>query len=126
MTVLNARLPAATAVTATYSQANNVTEQTVFTFSLTSYLIGAGAVRIESIWLDMVNKQQASTIRVKHITDGATLRTFQTIQWSPGDDLNIEIDSFTAFSQIRVTVQSAIAEGAARDIPYGYVYRGLT
>jgi len=97
----------------TYSHSNGVTEQTVFTLSPTDETIVWG------IWLDMVNLTQAATIRVKYAIDGTTLRTFQNANWNAADDDGVLIGGIYAIDDdLRVTLESGVAEGASRDIPY--------
>lgn len=102
---------------ATYSHPSGTTEQTVFTFTPT------GISKVTGIWLDLVNLTQNSTIRVRYTIDGTNFRTFQTIVWTTGMDdgvlINGNLPVNTSYS-LRVTIQSAVAEGASRDIVYEF------
>ena len=111
-------------VAAVYAHPDSVAELTVF-----QYNPSPPADKFLGIWLDMVNHIQDTTIRVKWIPDGATLRTFHTKVWTPSDDPVVYIPEFTigmatGSLAVTVTVQSAVLEGAARNLPYRYIVRG--
>lgn len=100
--------------TGTFSHPNGVVEQTVFTITLTK------PTEVKSLFLDLVNLTQNATIRIKHEIDGATYRTIETFSWTTVMDDGVYFRSITCNDNIQVTIQSAIAEGAARDIPFEY------
>ena len=101
---------------ATYSHPNDVTEDTVFTSAF-----GGLRTKVLAVWLDMVNHTQVQTIRFKHTIDGVNYRTFATVTWNPTDDPGVLLVPVAVNSDIRVTVQSAVLEGVARNLPYYYI-----
>lgn len=105
---------------ATHSHSNNTDEQTIFTVSneIGNKFMGA--------FLDMSELTQNVTVRVKYAIDGSNLRTFQSFNWTTGQDDGVFIEGEIPFNDtFRVTIQSASAEGAARDVNYQYCTEGL-
>lgn len=105
------------ATSGTYNHPNGVAEQTAFTIT------PAGPRKVATVYLDMVNLTQNCTIRIKVRVDGVTYRTIETFNWTTGMDdgvffREVAIDNA---SNLQVTIQSVVAEGAARNIPYRYL-----
>jgi len=112
--------------------------QTVDTFSfdetsaleqtLVSINITARAV-IGGIWLDMTNVTQATAIAVYHQIDGANYRLVGDINntlefpytWTAGDNPGVLIHGFTAYRDVRITLQCAGGGGANVDVLYAVV-----
>jgi hypothetical protein len=93
-------------------------EQAAFTIA------PARPLRLNTIWLDLVNLTQNTTIRIYHQIDGANYRVFETFNWTVGMDdgvyfRNIAIDNAR---NLQLTFQEAADEGADRNIPYYYAY----
>lgn len=103
---------------ATYNHPNGVAEQTAFTIAL------ARPVRLKSMFFDMSNLTQNTTIRIKYQIDGANYRTIETFNWTAGMDDGVFFREITVNHNVQVSFQSAVAEGAARDIPYQYFLEG--
>jgi hypothetical protein len=99
----------------TYSLPDGVAEQTALTIALVA------AAKINTILLDFSNLTQNCTIRCKTLVDGINSRTFETMNWTTGMDPVVYLTEVTTSANVEVTIQSRVAEGAARDIYYGYV-----
>jgi len=102
----------------TFSKVDDVLEQTIFTFAA-----GGLRTKILGIWLDLVNLTQNATIRIKFQVDGTNYRTFDNLVWITTDDDGVFISPFAANDDVQVSIQSAVLEGAARDIPYLILYQ---
>lgn len=112
------RIQAADEFGATFAHPDSVAEETIFTFD------PAGSrTEIVGIWLDLFNLTQGATIRTKHMIDGVNFRTFDVLVWAPAMEDGVYITGFNVRDQIQVTIQSAVLEGVARNIPYYYLYR---
>jgi len=98
----------------TFSHPSGVAEQTAFTIT------SVRPTKVNSIYLDMVNLTQNATIRIKYQIDGTNYRTIETFNWTVGMDDGVYFREITVNDNVQVTVQSAVAEGVARDIPYQY------
>ena len=60
---------------------------------------------IGSIWLDMVNVTQNADIAIYHKIDGTNYRQFQENNWTTVDDDGVLLDGFTAYRDVKVTLQ---------------------
>lgn len=101
---------------------SNTNEQTVFTFTPVANNL------INGIWLDLTNLTQNCTLRVYYMVDGTNYRVFQTTNWNTSMDDGVLIDGdipVAASKSLKVTLQSSVAEGATRSIPYEYWTQGL-
>lgn len=75
------------------------------------------------IVLDLVNLTQDVTIRVYEKIDGTNYRSVDPEKnWVTADEDGVRID-FVAQADVKITMQSAIDEAAARDVPWSYVRR---
>lgn len=106
--------------TGVYSHANGTSEDTAVTLTPATgqYYVNWG------LWLDLYTLTQNTTVRAKHKIDGTTYRTFSTLLWvalTSDDGVLIE-GEFATEQPITVTMQSAIAEGRTRNIPYVWFY----
>ena len=99
----------------THTHADLTTEQTVLTISISS-----GIKVIRSLRLDLYNLTQTTTIRVKEKIDGTNHRTIDSLVWDTTMDKGVPIIDFYASKDIQVTLQSSVAEGASRSVPYRY------
>lgn len=90
-------------------------EQTMVTLTITARAIIGG------IWLDMTNVTQSTTIRVEHQIDGATYTTFETDSWTTANDDGVLITGFTAYRDVRITLQCGGGGVGNVDIPYAIV-----
>lgn len=90
-------------------------EQTVFTLT-----IAARAV-IGGIWLDMSNVTQNTDVAVYHQIDGTNYRQFQENSWLTTDDDGVLINGFTAYRNVRVTLECGGGGGGSVDVPYAVV-----
>ena len=100
-----------------YSHPSGVAEQIVLTQAI------AWPMEFKSLYLDLVNLTQNATVRVKYQIDGANYRTIETFNWTVGMDDGLYFREIAVNHNVQVTLQSAIAEGAARDVPYEYFLR---
>ena len=96
----------------TYSHSNGVAEQDAIVLTITE------KTRINNFYLDLVNLTQSATLRVKVKVDGTNYQTLDTLNWTTSNDDGVLIHGLTSDVDVKVTIQSAIAEGASRDIPY--------
>jgi len=82
----------------------------------------AAPVRIGSIWLDMTNVTQNTTISLYHKVDGTNYRKFQENTWTFGvDDPGVLVDQFTAYSDVKITLQCGGGGAGDVDVPYAVV-----
>lgn len=77
----------------------------------------AARAEVGSIWLDMVNVTQDTTIRVYHQIDGTNYRLFQENIWVTTDDDGILIDGFVAYRDVQITMQCAGGGGGNVNVP---------
>ena len=96
----------------TYVHAAGVTEDTAITLS------SSDLRRVNSVYFDLVNLTQNITIRVKAEVDDSTARTIDTLNWVTADEDGVLIGGFATDVDITITFQSAVTEGAGRNIPY--------
>lgn len=87
-------------------------EQTAFTVTIATRSVVGG------IWLDMVNATQNTTIRVYHQIDGTLYRVFESNNWLVAGDDGVLFDPFTAYRNIRVTLQCGGGGVGAVNVPY--------
>jgi len=93
----------------------NAAEQTAFTITIADRSV------IGSIWLDLVNVTQNTTISVYHQIDGTNYRKFQENAWVVADDDGVLIEGVTAYRNIRVTFQCGGGGAGNVDVPYAVV-----
>lgn len=104
----------------TYSHPSGVGESTAITFAPTQNNI------VKGIWLDLVNLTQNATIRAQYQIDGTNYRTFQVINWTTGMEDGVLVEGeLPVNDNVRITIQSVVAEGVSRNIPYQLWYEGL-
>jgi len=77
--------------------------------------------RINNIYLDLTNLTQNCTIRIYAKIDGSTYVLLDTLAWTTTDEDGVVIDSIVSDVDVKVSIQSAISEGAERSIPYRVV-----
>ena len=91
-------------------------EQTVFTLAI------AGRANIGGLWLDFANVTQDTTIRIYHQIDGTNYREFQENSWVFGvDNVGVLLEGFTAYRNVRVTMQCGGGGVGSVDVPYAVV-----
>lgn len=106
-------------VSGTMTLTSGTSEQTVFTYSP-----GTLSAKIWGIWFDFSNLTQGCTVRTKFAIDGTNFRTVDNLGWQTIDSDGVLIDGrFVVNDDFRVTIQSTVAEGASREIPYEYFYQ---
>ncbi|MBA7630678.1 hypothetical protein ES703_38202 [subsurface metagenome] len=100
----------------TYSLPNDVAENSAFTITPT------GAQRM-TFMLDLSNLVQNVDIRIKYDMhgDGGAKPTMETFNWTTGMDDIVYFREISGQRAVEVTVQSVVAQGAAKDIDYEYV-----
>jgi hypothetical protein len=76
---------------------------------------------IGSIWLDMTNVTQDTTIKVYHKIDGTNYRQFQTNPWITTDAVGVMIEGFTAYRDVKVTLTRGAAGAGSVNVPYAVV-----
>jgi hypothetical protein len=94
---------------------NNAAEQTLVTVAIANRSVVGG------IWLDMTNVTQATTISLYHQIDGVNYRKYQENAWVIADDDGVLIDGFTAYRNIRITLQCGGAGIGNVNVPYAVV-----
>ena len=105
-------------------QVSAITETTgTFSFDETSALEQdaleltiAARSNIGSIWLDMVNVTQNTDIAIYHKIDGTNYRQFQENAWTTVDDDGVLLDGFTAYRDVKVTLQCGGGGAGSVDI----------
>ena len=113
MPIINARNPDASYEDyQVVSHPNSVAEQVLWVFDPSGL-----RTKMLGIWLDLVNLTQNVTIRVKSQIDGVNSRTFDSLAWLTTDDDGVFISPFTINGECSITLQSAVLEGVARNIP---------
>ena len=90
-------------------------EQTAFTLTITARAVIGG------IWIDMVNVTQDTDIAVYHQIDGTNYRQFQENSWLTTDDDGVLIQGFTAYRNVRVTLQCGGGGAGSVNVPYAVV-----
>lgn len=76
---------------------------------------------IGGIWLDMVNVTQDTTIKAYHKIDGTNYRQFQVNPWITTDADGVLIAGFTAYRDVKVTLQCGGGGGGSINVPYSVV-----
>lgn len=77
--------------------------------------------KVGAIWIDMVNVTQDTTIFLEHKIDGAIFRIISTHPWVVADDDGVLIAGFTAYRDIRVTLQCGGGGAGNVNVPYAIV-----
>jgi hypothetical protein len=105
-----------TQTTGTFSyDETSAAEQTAFTLTI------AARAEIGGIWLDMTNVTQDTDIATYHQIDGTNYRQFQENGWLTTDDDGVLINGFTAYRNVRITLQCGGAGGGSVNVPYAVV-----
>ncbi len=80
--------------------------------------------KMNSIYLDLVNLTQNTTIRIYHQIDAVNWRIIETFNWTVGMDDGVYFRNLSIGTgrDLRVSVQETADEGADRDIPWYYAY----
>src|SRR3990167_4159968 len=105
---------------ATHSHYNGTTEQTLFTMSSVNNNV------VKGVYIDTTNLTVNTTFRVKYKIDGTNYRTLQTTYWTTSMDDGVFIEGDLPINHdFAVTAQSSSAEGASRNVPYGYWTEGV-
>ena len=104
-----------------YSQPNDLVEHDA--------IVIAAATQLVDIELDMINLTQANTVREYVQVDGATYRQISAKVFPTDFDTGTESVLFT-FPQkgqlYKITMQSSVLEGGARNVPYRIMTRDLS
>ncbi len=99
----------------TYSHSNDTNENVVLTFT--------AAIQDINLYLDMVNITQTSTIREYIEVDASTYRQLSAKVFPTDFDTSTKSISIS-FKQpnkdYKITLQSSVVEGSAKNIPYSY------
>jgi hypothetical protein len=104
-----------TPTSGTYSLPDGVAENTALTITPTV------VAKVNTIFLDMSNLTQNCTIRIKVRIDGANYQTIETFAWTTAMDDGAFFREISTAEPVQVSLQSVIAEGANRDVPWHYV-----
>lgn len=116
--ILNSRLVSKMIPTSgVLAKVDDLLEQNAFVITPTRPII------FKMGFLDLVNLTQTTTIRVYVRIDGGTDRIVDQISWTTvhPDGLSIAELTVAAGQLITVSVQSAVLEGAARNIPWSHI-----
>lgn len=106
---------------ATFTFANDLTEQTVVT------LTNARNIIFKGIWLDLNALTQDATIRGTYMIDGSVARPFDEVQFlAAGNIEGVFIHGeLPRDADITITLQSNAPEGAQRLVPYELWYEDM-
>lgn len=92
--------------------------------SETDALILSPATTIEfrELFLDMSNLTQITTVRLYIKVDGIDYRLLDEVEYPTdfGNRKAIRLDLFTSHRDWKITLQSAVAEGSSKNVPYSY------
>ena len=97
-----------------YSHANNVNEQTVFEETLSDIY------ELKSILLDFNALTKDITVKVYVKVDDTNYRA-ATYEWNYGMNALMQVGDICVGTHVKIVLQSPVAEGAARTVPYRYV-----
>jgi hypothetical protein len=100
-----------------YAHPSGVGEQIAFTVP------AVGPIELKTLYLDLVNLTQNCTIRVYYQIDGANYRQIDIFNWTVAMGDGVYFREIAVNAAVQVTVQSAVAEGAVRNIPYQYLVK---
>lgn len=100
-------------VSGTYSHPSGTAVQTAFTITLNK----PSAV---TIYLDAVNLTENTVFYVLYQIDAVNYRIIDNLPWTTAMDDGVFFRKLLGLSNFRVQIQSIVAEGAARNIPYQY------
>lgn len=113
---------AASEIDGTYEHANGVAEEDAVLIAPTEI------TRYNTLMLDLSNITKITTIRTYVQVDGSNYRLFDTAVFPTDFDANtvaVPIGFPASSKDMKVTMQSSVAEGAARDVPYFYITGSL-
>lgn len=105
-------------VSGTHSHANNLLEQDIFERLVTK------RTKVIGIILDLSALTQNATVRFYTKPDGTNYRAANPTTYTAGTDnplFFIEAGLQCVNTDFRVTLQSAVLEGAVRNVPYRYL-----
>jgi len=98
-----------------YAHPSSVAEETAFTIAI------AQPTKVNTILLNLAALTQNATIRVRWDSAGAGVyEAIETFNWTVAMDNGVFFREITTTRSVRVTIQSAVLEGAPRNIPYEY------
>jgi len=83
----------------------------------------------KGLWIDLSNLVQTATIRSKYdINNNSTYITFDSRLYAPGGNYNCLLigQKCPIGYKIRFTIQSLVAEGSSKNIPFEYFYWNLS
>ncbi len=106
-----------------FSFTSSVDETTLLTITPTQNM------GFKGLWLDLSNLVQTATIRSKYdMNNNSTYITFDTIIYTPtGINNSILIGQKCPLGyKIRFTIQSLVAEGSSKNIPFEYFFWNLS
>jgi len=107
-----AEFPSITPRSGTYAHPSGTDEQDAITLTI------ASRTKINNICLDLTTLTQNCTIRVKAKVDGTNYREIDSLDWTTADRDGVIISEFVSDVDVKISIQSAISEGASRNIPY--------
>lgn len=101
--------------TGSYDLPNDTAENTLLEIT------GTDRLRLDAIWLDFNTLIQNVTIKVYHKIDGTTYRQYDEFSWFTSDEDGTFIAGVTINNDWKITVTSAVAQGAIKAIPYNII-----
>jgi hypothetical protein len=107
-----------TSVSGTFQLQTNTDEQTLLEIQP-----GTKIIRIYNLYLDLNAITQNTTIKVYSKIDGSNYREIPAMtitNISPPQSKGIALKEIVFDKDLKITIKSATAEGATRDIPYRY------
>ena len=108
-------LLAGTETISSYNLPNDTAENTAITVTT------AKRLRLDSIWLDLVNLVQDVTIKVYHKIDGTNYRQYDEFSWATAEEDGVLLKDITINGDWKLTITSPVAQGAIKAIPYNVI-----
>ena len=84
-------------------------------------ITNAKRLKLDSVWLDFNTLVQDVTIKVYHKIDGTNYRQYDEFSWATTEEDGILIRDVTVNNDWKLTVTSAVAQGAIKAIPYNVI-----
>ena len=98
-----------------YNLPNDVVENTLLE------IVNTKRLRLDAVWLDMVNLVQDVTIKVYHKIDGTNYRQYDVFTWGTSEENGVLLSPVTINGDWKITVTSTVAQGAIKAIPYNII-----
>lgn len=105
--------PIAVTISGVHAHPNSTSEEDLKVFTVSVPTI------IHELTLDLSNLTQNATIRVYKKFNGNWRRLLgRTLVWETSMDVAVPLGEMSSTTDVKITIQSAVLEGASRNIPY--------